>query len=359
MKYAFPLVPIMGSLILMGCKGAQVNETATITPEPRPLQVIQVASASPTYSFSGVVHAQERVNLSFRVPGTIQEVLVKQGDNVEKGQVIARLDPHDYELILQELKAKKLEATSAHKLAKAELARVRQASADNAIAQVNLDRATSGYERSLSAIQVIDKNIQRAEDTLGYTELKAPFTGVIGNVNYDDYEQILPGIAVASLQNNGRLEVEVDVPENLIDEFKLGQAADVSWYQGKEILGAKVTEIAPLPHIIKQTYSVVYTLDVENKALFPGKTVTVQTQVTANEFASCVPYSAIVGDRENLHVNLVRDEKVVSTPIEIRAVDAYQACISGDINNQDLVIVSGSHYVKDGDLAQNIIVRTE
>ncbi|GAM64006.1 RND efflux system [Vibrio ishigakensis] len=359
MKYAFPLIPVMGSLILMGCKGAQVTETATTSPDPRPLQVIQVASASPSYSFNGVVHAQEKVNLSFRVPGTIQEVLVKQGDNVEKGQVIARLDPHDYELVLQELKAKKLEAVSAHKLAKAELARVRQASADNAIAQVNLDRATSGYERSLAAIQVVNKNIQRAQDTIGYTELKAPFTGVIGNVNYDDHEQILPGIAVATLQNNGRLEVEVDVPENLIEEFELGQQADVSWYQGKDVLGAKVTEIAPLPHLIKQTYSVVYTLDAEHKALFPGKTVTVQTEVVASEFASCVPYSAIVGDKEHLHVNLVRDAKVVSTPVEIKAIDAYQACILGDITNNDYVIVSGSHFVKDGDPAQNLLVRAE
>lgn len=93
----------------------------------------------------------------FRVPGTINNIAVKAGDSVVKGQLIAQLDDHDYQVVLQELEAKMLEAQSAHKLAKAELQRVQQAAQDDAIAQVNLDRAISGYERSQSAIKVVKK----------------------------------------------------------------------------------------------------------------------------------------------------------------------------------------------------------
>ncbi|MCV5664160.1 biotin/lipoyl-binding protein, partial [Escherichia coli] len=86
----------------------------------------------------------------FRVPGTVESVFVNKGSVVEKGQVIATLDKHDYQVSLEELQARMLEAQSAHKLAKAELKRVKQATSDDAIASVNLDRAISSYERSLS-----------------------------------------------------------------------------------------------------------------------------------------------------------------------------------------------------------------
>ncbi|MCV5276044.1 hypothetical protein OFC49_35485, partial [Escherichia coli] len=76
-----------------------------------------------------------------------------------------------------------LEAQSAHKLAKAELKRVKQATSDDAIASVNLDRAISSYERSLSAVKVVEKNIQRAKDALRYTTLRAPFTGIVADVS--------------------------------------------------------------------------------------------------------------------------------------------------------------------------------
>ncbi|MCC4820996.1 biotin/lipoyl-binding protein, partial [Vibrio lentus] len=90
----------------------------------------------------------------FRVPGTIQKMMVSVGDSVKKGQPLAQLDPHDYQVALEELQARALEAKSAHKLAKSELVRVKQAIADNAIADVNLDRAISGYERSEAAVKV-------------------------------------------------------------------------------------------------------------------------------------------------------------------------------------------------------------
>nr|WP_239670649.1 efflux RND transporter periplasmic adaptor subunit [Vibrio variabilis] len=250
-----------------------------------------------------------------------------------------------------------LEAKSAHKLAKAELKRVKQATDDNAIASVNLDRATSGYERSLSAVKVVDKNIQRAKDTLSYTYLVAPFDGVIASVNFDAHEQVLPGIAVMSMQDNAKFDVEIDVPENMINQFSINDSGSVSWYQSDTAINAHVTEIAPLPHLIKQTYTVTYTLDNEHQRLFAGKSVTVSSQSAVAKNAFCVPYSALVGEKENMHVNLVRDHKVISAPVTLNSLDAYQACISGNVRGDDYVVVSGSFYLKDGDVADKLVIR--
>lgn len=348
---------IATSIALLGCNQAKVLEQ----PEPKQttLQVIRLNSLedNSTKHFSGVVRAHDSANLAFRVPGTLSEVHVQAGDSVRKGDVIARLDPHDYQVALEELEAKMLEAKSAHKLAKAELKRVKQAIADNAIASVNLDRATSGYERSLSAVKVVNKNIQRAKDTLGYTQLVAPFDGIIASVEFDAHEQVLPGIAVATMQDNSALDVEIDVPENMIDQFSINDSGSITWYQSDTPINGYVTEIAPLPHLIKQTYTVTYTLDNANQHLFSGKSVTVSSKTTVAKDAFCIPYSALVGEKEELHINVVRNNEVVSTPVELRSLDAYQACISGNVKGDDYVVVSGSFYLKDGDVADKLVLR--
>ncbi|MDB1125148.1 efflux RND transporter periplasmic adaptor subunit [Vibrio algarum] len=358
-KLSHLIICSVSAVSLIGCNQAQV--TANNAPEYRTLQVVQLQNpnALMTKTFNGTVYSHEQAGLAFRVPGTIDQILVKTGQEVVKGQLIARLDPHDYQVTLEELQARKLEALSAHKLANSELRRVKQATKDDAIASVNLDRAISGYERSLSAIKVVDKNIQRANDMLKYTELRAAFDGVVASIEFEQYEQALPGIPVITLQDNKQLEVEVDVPENLIELFKIGQHGSVSWYDSSEFLDARVIEISPMPHLIKQTYAVTYALDYQNESVFPGKSVTVRTQNGDSDASYCVPYSAIVGQKETMFVNLVREEKVAQIPVELTSLDAYQACITGAMNSGDYVVVSGSNYLRDGDSASKLTIRNQ
>lgn len=345
---------------LSGCNQAKKVEP-TVRLNPQALQVVQLSDTQNNASkhFSGVVRSKEQTSLAFRVPGTIEHIYVAKGQSVTQGQVIARLDPHDYQVALEELEAKMLEAQSVHKLAKSELARVKQATADDAIAPVNLDRAISGYERSLSAVKVVEKNIQRAHNTLAYTEIKAPFDGVIGRVDYEVHEQILPGIALATLQDNAQLEVEVDVPETLIDSLELGQIGQVSWYRSDQSLTAYVTEISPLPHLIKQTYTVTYRIEQGETAFFPGKSVSLSTKIGPSNPGFCLPYSALIGQKDEMHVNVVRDNAVVRTEVNLNSLDAYQACVVGELNANDYVVVSGSHYLSDGDKVDHIIVRQQ
>ncbi|MGF1911749.1 efflux RND transporter periplasmic adaptor subunit [Vibrio kasasachensis] len=342
-----------------GCNQTQVDEPQKVAQTI--LQVVQLGDSTPDTAkhFSGIVRSQEQAALAFRVPGTIEQIYVSKGDTVTQGQVIARLDPHDYQLALEEMEAKMLEARSAHKLAKVELKRIKQATHDDAIASVNLDRAVSGYERSLSAVKVVEKNIQRAKDTLSYTQLKAPFDGVIGRIDFEQHEQILPGIALGSLQDNMQLEVEIDVPETLIEAFEIGQIGAASWYGSEQFLNAYVTEIAPLPHLIKQTYTVTYRIEKGNAHLFPGKSISISTHIGNNTTDYCIPYSALVGHKEQMHINLIRENKVVYTQVELNSLDAYQACVKGDLNADDYVVVSGSHYLSDGQSADKFVIRRQ
>jgi len=99
-KLASTLLPL---LLLTACS----EEAPLPPPESRPVKTMLVGgvTAGNFRQFPGVVDAIQRADLSFRVQGKIIEVLVREGDLVEKGKVLAKLDPTDYQIVLNDRKA--------------------------------------------------------------------------------------------------------------------------------------------------------------------------------------------------------------------------------------------------------------
>lgn len=343
----------LSSLALVGCNQTQ---SLVIKKTPRPIEVVEL-SAQQTHSikqFSGTLQASDMAELSFRVPGTIHDVLVQEGQSISKGDVIARLDPHDYKISVLEIEARLSEAKAAHQLAKSEYLRVKQATEDDAIAKVNLDRALSGYKRSAAMVKVVQQNLIRANDALGYTELKAPFDGVISNQKFEQFEQAIPGISIFTLHQPNQLEAVIDVPENLAHLFQENQRANISWYQEKQIYSASLKEVGTQPHPIKQTYRVTFQLDgfdVSEKPayLLPGKAVKVSVPFAYANNAYCLPYSALIGQKGEQKVLLANDHEIESRHVELASLDANQACINTGLMVGDKVVVTGADYLKDGD----------
>lgn len=330
---------------LTGCNEAETN---LVDKSPRPVNVMEIGASNGFYQqyFAGRLESVDQANVSFRVPGTIEEIYVSPGDVVQKGQKLAQVDPHDYQVALMELQARLTEAESSHRLAESELRRVKQAIADNAIASVNLDRAKSGYERSQAAIDVVQQNIKKAEDAIRYTTLLAPFDGVVGEQNAEEFEQVLPGIAVFKVHKPSKLEAVVDVPESLIQQFDYGQAAKIFWHDKTEKLAAVAKEIGTVPHPIKQTYEVVFTLTEMDESALPGKAVVVEAEFANAKGIYCLPYSTVLKHDDKHSVYIVEDQKAVPKPVEVTNLLGNEICVSGPLNPGDIIITSGVGYLK-------------
>ena len=101
----FPQVSAMACLLLItGCGGPEPEPPP---PSSRPVRLFTVegGSTEAVRSFPGRVDATQRAELGFRVGGQLQELLIKEGDLVEEGQVLARLDPTDYKIVLEDRQA--------------------------------------------------------------------------------------------------------------------------------------------------------------------------------------------------------------------------------------------------------------
>lgn len=335
--------------LLTGC--GQTEEVSRLSKHSRPVQVfkLQNSNRESTSTFSGVTKSINTAQLSFRVPGTIYSIDVAVGEHVKKGQIIASIDPHDYKVQQQELKARLDEAESAHKLAKIELDRVQQAVTNNAAAHVNLDRARSGFERTKAMVEVVKQNLNKANDALRYSTLKAPFSGVIGQQNIQPFEQVAPGIPAFTLHKPDQLEVIIDVPENLVHHFNSNTPATVSWYGAEHPVVARISDIGTVSHVLKQTYPITFKLLKNNDQLLPGKSVKVEVTHNRNTSGFCLPYSAIKTTELGHQVFIVNNKTVEEKYVNIVDIKSNSVCISGQLSKNDNVVVMGTSYLKHGD----------
>ncbi|MFT5788292.1 MAG: RND family efflux transporter MFP subunit [Shewanella sp.] len=351
-------VALLALVIIRACSQAPAKPSTDLLKPERPVQVMTLTDQEQanTKQFSGVLEATQTASLSFKVSGTIDVILVKTGDKVEKGQVLARLDPHDYQVTVVELEARLAEANASNQLAKVELDRVKQAIADDAISQVNLDRAQSAYKRSLAMVQVVTQNLQKANDALAYTELVAPFSGVIGSQSLQTFEQTSPGVNLFSLHQPNKLKAVIDVPENLINKLAIGQLANISWYGKDKPFKAHLTEMNTLVDPIKQTYEVQFVIEQQADAL-PGKAVIVAVDVNDEKSSFCVPFAALKGKGDAQSVYLVKDQAISQQTVSIDSMHSNRVCISGNLHAGDAVVTAGVHYLEPSQAVVNTMTK--
>ncbi|WP_192021611.1 efflux RND transporter periplasmic adaptor subunit [Shewanella sp. WPAGA9] len=359
-------ITILTQLALITAMVSGCSQDATVADKPtQPVSVIVIGENNQNHDlrFSGVLEAQEKARLAFRVAGTLIEINAAQGDYVEKGQVIARLDPHDYQVRVAELEGRLAEANASYYQAKNELDRTQMATTDNAMSDVSLDRAKTGVARAKAAVTVVEQNLKQAKDALNYTELVAPFSGIVGQRSYDNFEQVSPGLAFVTLHQPEKLQAIIDIPETMLPAFSQGQAASVFTNEtngaasnGSKALNGTVIEIASIPDSIKRTFSATIALNEKQDHLYPGKVVNVRiADQTLDNNSICLPASALVSRQNITQVTKIVDSKAERVDVNVIKQGRNHICVLGDIKINDTVIVAGSAFIHDGKVVENII----
>ncbi|MEM6794898.1 MAG: efflux RND transporter periplasmic adaptor subunit [Acidobacteriota bacterium] len=203
-------------------------------PAPDPLRPVRTLEARATSSIApatlaGVARAGIESRLSFRVGGSIERLAVKLGDRVEKGEELARLDPTDYELQVEEAKATLAQARAAVRRAAADYDRVRALYENNNAAKAELDAARASAESATAQVDAGQLRLSLAEQQLGYTALRSPLAGAIAEVAVELNENVQAGTPIVLLASGSSPEVEVAVPENRVGSLSPGQRATVTF----------------------------------------------------------------------------------------------------------------------------------
>ena len=258
---ALALVALLG----IGCGEKPQRETPEVV---RPVKTLVVGSGlTGGLNFPGTVRGSERGELSFQVSGPLVELPVDEGDRVSRGTLLARIDPTDYNLAIAEAQATYDQSVSDYR-------RYQRLYEKEAVplADVELKRAI----RDVSAAK-----LEQARNNLGYTYLRAPFSGRIGRKYIENFEDVRAKEPVLTLHRIDTVEVTIDVPESLVTRFRGDptQALAFATFETHPDLALPLTlkEISAEADAATQTYQAAFTMKQPDELnVFPG----MSTQVT-------------------------------------------------------------------------------
>lgn len=173
------------------------------TNEPQEHQTVKIDTVTAvgteiSLQYPGKVKAAQDISLAFRVSGTIRKIYVKDGAQVKQGELLAELDPTDYQV--------QLDATEAeYRQIKADAERVMSLYKDSVTTPSANDKAVYGLKQ-------ITAKYQHHKDQLEYTRLYAPFSGFVQKRLFEAHETIGAGMPVLSMISAGAPEVEINLP---------------------------------------------------------------------------------------------------------------------------------------------------
>ncbi len=297
LRRSVSLLSVLPALFLIaGCGEEPAPMVADVSRPVKTLLVLAPETGS-IRSFPARIDADRKAELAFRVSGKVKDLPVKEGDRVEKGQEVGRLDPKDFQIVVNDRQA-------TFDKAEANFTRAEELIGKGYISKVDYDRLEAEFKNARASLEA-------ARQDLSYTVLKAPFAGAIAQRHIERFEEVQAKQAVLSLQDTSLLDVKFDVPETVVRSIRTSGETLEKRKKGIKVFASfddlpgqqfplVFKEAATKADSKTQTFAVTYSMEqVQGVQVLPGMTATVTVDLSryvAADDVFTVPASAVVGD---------------------------------------------------------------
>lgn len=361
---------VLAGLIFGAYKGLEfLREQKTEVPQKeviRPVKTIALRSNGKggLWQYYGTLQGGKRVDLSFRVSGPVKSIKVDKGASVRKGQLLATLDPRDYQTKLKQAQAQQSQAQAQYENAKADFKRYENLYKQKAIPRSTYDTYKTQMDVALSSLNVAKASTTAVRDSLKDTELRAPFNGVIVDRMVESFQDVTAKQTIFILQDISMLEIVFNVPDT--DVIWASKWASKSNASAPDSVRAKFDAIPEksFPLTLKEfvlqadrntnTFPVTAVMPQQKDvALLPGMTATVEVEVSdmeGGEKVFTIPQTALVTSGDKAYVwrcenNIVKRVSVSqNTPRNNGFVDIS----SVNLKDGNKIVVAGAHLLHEG-----------
>lgn len=346
---------------------ASVSTTPIVTAYPSQQYVVLNAT--------GYVVAQRKAAIASKATGRLEWLGVAEGSRVKAGEVIARIDSRDVVAQAQAADANVRAARAALEQAQAEerdaqqvLARNRDLVGKGFVAQVTVDSAQARYDRAAAgvssaraAIRAAEANARNATVSVDYTNIRAPFDGVILSKSANVGDMVTPFSnaadskgAVVTMADMGTLEVEADVSESSLSKVAVGQPAEIlldalpdSRFRGR------IVRMVPTVDRAKATVMTKVRFDQIDPRVLPemsAKVAFLAQEVTPEQQKPLVAVSpeAIVTREGRAVVFVLRGEAVQAVPVTQGARIGDLVAIGGAVKTGEKAVLRPAESLASG-----------
>lgn len=337
----------------LGMLGACSKQEAP--PEPVRAVKVQTVGAQDLQSdavFAGEVRAQVESRLGFRVGGKLSQRGVDVGQRVVAGQVLATLDPQDYQLSAQAAQAQWTAAQSQRDVALADYKRLESLRAQGFISGAELERREASLKAAEAALVQARSQAQAQTNQVGYAQLKATATGVVTALEAEVGQVLAAGQPVLRLAHDGPRDAVFQVPEHALGAFRPGTVMQAELTGSGQTVQGQVREVAASADPVTRTFTVKVALQASS-SLPLGTTVNVRSSLAAAQArpqAIVLPTTALRQEGEGTAVWVLDEASMTvrSQSVTLGTVQAQAVVIASGLTAGQKVVVAGVHALAPG-----------
>ncbi len=307
--------------------------------EQRPPINVVVLEVRPTkiedrINLPGSIEAWQTLQLMTKVGGTVEEVLVKEGDRIEKGAVIARIETADYNIALQS-------AEAAWTLAQAELKRIKAMHTKGIAPQAEMESVKARFLTTQAALNAAKLNLTRCIIT-------SPITGVISRLDARLGLFLSVADPVAEILQMERVKAVIGIPESDVAAIRNLEEINltVQALTDRKIVGQKYF-LSPAPESNAHVYRLELAITNKDFTILPGMFVRADIIKTVRPQALAVPLYSIINRNNEQFIYIEKDGIAQKQLIESGIMDGWMVEIAHGLADGDRVVIEGHRDIED------------
>ena len=315
------------------------------------LLTVGVGSLQSSVEYSGEVRARVESRLGFRVAGKIVQRQAQLGQHVKAGQVLAQLDPRDYQLAADAARAQLQSATTQRDLAAADFKRYQALKDQNFISGAELERRDASLKAAQATLDQARAQLSSQGNQAAYTTLVADVSGVITGIDAEPGQVVAAGTPVVRIAQDGPRDVVFAVPEDKVGLMVPNSEVSLHGWAASGELAGRVREVAASADPATRTYQV--KVAIEGAQMPPlGSTVSVSPEVLSHAGTPAIklPTSALrqEGQGTAVWVYDAASGTVKSQAVQIATADGNEAVVAGGLAPGMQVVATGVHVLSPG-----------
>lgn len=317
----------------------------------QPVQVATVEhkQVSKQISLIGTTEAVAKSTVAAEVPGIVEQCPAKEGDFVEKGQLLAKLRTTYFNLRLKGARAARKRVLANLKSAEKELVRVSKLRETNSIAEKAYDEALYSHRGLTQELLQNEAGIEQLVYEISQAVITAPFSGHVSHEHTQVGQWLAKGGAVVTLIDLGQILVTVDVPERYAVKLHPKGTADVTIRSlSEESLSSNPYVILPEGNSAARTIPVNVRVNNPGYRIRSGMEAQVRFSLDDIRMVYLVPKDAIVTSGDKRTVFSLKDSQAVPVTVNIQGYYGGHVAIEGNLKPGDQVVVRGNERLRPG-----------
>jgi RND family efflux transporter MFP subunit len=331
---------------------AETAKTETMMVGPENIAVAANGSIMTGPSISGTLQPDREAVLRAQVAGSVLQTYADQGQAVNAGTVLARIDASGIQDAYTSARAGLISARNAADVAGKDLARNEKLLAAGAIAERDIDQSRRASIAAQAALEDANSRLASAEKAYRSTTVTAPFSGVVSERPVSSGDVVQPGSALFTVVDPSSMRLEASVPAEQLASIRIGVPVNftVSGYPGRQFVG-RITRINPTADPTTRQVRIYVSIPNEGRALVGGLFANGRMS-TATKTGLVVPQSAVDVRGSIPFVLRVRQGKAEKVPVQIGLTDKTSETIEvlSGLQSGDTLLLGAAQGITPGTL---------